>query len=313
MRRSGDFPSGYAFLMKGYKMYSSQTFLITGASGRLGKATIDFLLKKVPSSKIAALARDKNKAEDLKAKGIDIRIGDYTDYVSMTNAFKGIDKLLLISSSDMTDRAGQHINAINAAKEVGVKHILYTSVDIKSLPDSAIPMIIEDHYKTVNHLVNSGLTYTLLNHNLYADVLPMFIGEKVLETGIFFPAGKGKVPFTTRMDMAEAAANVLTSNGHESKEYAISSGVAYSMDDVAGLLSELSGKKVRYTDPSKEVYVDTLTKAGVPEAYIGMNSSFAEAIKLNEFDTQTASLENLLGRKPTSLKEYLKSVYFSNN
>lgn len=286
--------------------------LVTGSTGQLGKATIDFLLKKIPANSIAAMVRDENKAADLKAKGIDVRKGDYSDVSSMVKAFQGIDKLLLISSSDMTDRAGQHINAINAAKEAGVKHIVYTSVDLKDPVNSAISFVASSHMATVEHLAKSGMQYTLMNNSLYADVLPMFLGEKVLETGVFFPAGTGRVPFTSRLDMAEAAATILAGNGHEGKEYVIAADTTYSLGDVAHSLSELSGKMINYSSPTQEVYAETLTKAGVPDMYISFMGAFAKAIADNEFDTKKTDLEKLLGRKPTALKDYLKATYFSN-
>jgi len=287
--------------------------LVTGSTGHLGKAVINYLLKKVPANTIAALARDENKAADLKAKGVDVRMGTYNDYASLVSAFKGIDKLLLVSSNDMENRTRQQINTVNAAKEAGVQHILYTSVSIKDIKHSAIAVVTESHDKTAEHIKASGLAYTLLNNNLYADVLPMFLGDKVLETGIFFPAGNGKVPFATRDNMAAAAANILTSEGHENKEYAVSSDISYSFFDIADTLSELSGKQINYIDAPKDVYVETLTKAGVPEGYVSFFAGFAEAIKQNEFDLPNDTLETLIGKKPTSLKEYLQSTYFSNN
>lgn len=287
--------------------------LVTGSTGQFGKAAIDFLAKKLPANQIAAMARDEGKAAGLKAKGIDVRIGDYTDYQSMVRAFKGVEKLLLVSSSDMQDRGSHHIAAIDAAKESGVQHIVYTGAGMKDMLNSAISFISESHARTIEHIKNSGITYTLLNNNLYADVLPMFIGEKAPETGIFYPAGNGRVPFATRMDMAEAAANVLSTEGHENREYLISSDTTHSFEDISNIFSDLSGKRVQYTSPSKEVYVEQIVKTGVPEMYAGFFAAFAEAIKQNEFDIPDSTLERLLGRKPTSLKEYLQSVYFTNN
>ena len=116
--------------------------LITGATGHLGKATIDFLLKKgVSATNIVALVRDEAKAADLKALGVGLRKGDYNDAASLETAFQGIDKLLLVSSSDINDRTAQHLNAVNAAKKAGVKHIIYTSFQQKQghFPKSSSP------------------------------------------------------------------------------------------------------------------------------------------------------------------------------
>lgn len=283
--------------------------LVTGATGHLGAATVDFLLKTIPASQIAVLARDENKAVALKAKGVDVRIGDYKNYDSLVAAFKGADKVLLISSADLDDRFKQHKNAIDAAIEVGVKHLIYTGSDIKDITNSATGDIADVHNRTSNYLKESGLTYTLLNNNLYADVAPGFVGEKVLETGVYFPGGEGKVPFATRSDMAEASAHVLITDGHDNKEYAIAGDVAYSFGDIAQLISEISGKEITYTSPSTDEYKQALTAAGVPEFYVGMLSDFAQAIKDTEFDTQNSDLEKLIGRKPTPLKDYLRGVY----
>lgn len=287
--------------------------LVTGSTGHLGQAVINYLLEKVPVNSIAALARDENKAADLKAKGVDVRIGTYDDYDSLVKAFKGIDKLLLVSSNDIQNRSKQQIDAINAAKEAGVQHIIYTSANNRNPKDTAIPFIADSHTATEEYLKNASINYTILRNNLYADVLPLFLGEQVLETGVFFPAGNGKIPFANRLNMAEATANILTSDGHENKVYALSSDISYSLTDVANVLSALSGKTVNYVDPTKEVYVETLTNAGVPELYIGMFAGFAEAIKRDEFNLPDNTLEQLLGRKPTSLEEYLQTTFFSNN
>lgn len=284
--------------------------LVTGATGHLGRLTIEFLLNKVPANQIAALARTPEKAADLAAKGVEIRQGDYHDYASLVAAFKGVDKLLLVSSSDFNDRAGQQINAVNAAKEAGVKHIVYTSVaQNKNVASQSVKLITDSHLATDAHLKASGVAYTLLNNTLYADVLPMFVGEKVAETGVFFPAGNGRVAYATRENMAEAAANVLAGNGHENKEYDITGLEAISYADVAALLSEIFGKTISYTDAPLDVYVGVLKGAGVPDVFVEMLSGFATAIKNNELDVVSSDLESLLGKKPTTVAAYLRSLY----
>jgi len=282
---------------------------ITGATGHFGKAVIDFLLEKgTPANTIGALVRDREKATDFISKGISTRTGDYNDYSSLVAAFTGVDKLLLVSGSDIMNRLQQHKNVVNAAKEAGVKHLIYTSFVRKNDTEtSPIAVLAKSHIETEKLIKASGITYTILLNSLYADVLPMFLGEKVLETGVYLPAGNGKAAFTTRLDMAEAAAAVLTGNGHENKEHILAGNSNYSLNDVAVYLTELTGEEVAYTSPSADVYTNTLVNAGVPLEYAGMFAGFGAAIEQGEFETSTSELEALLNRKPTTRTEYLQS------
>jgi NAD(P)H dehydrogenase (quinone) len=135
------------------------------------------------------------------------------------------------------------------------------------------------------------------------------MGEKVLETGIFLPGGSAKAAFTVRNDMAEAAANILLENGHENAVYLTATNETNSFADIAAILSDLSGKQIHYTDPGTGVFIETLTNAGVPAEIVGMTAGFSQAIKEGEFFFENNDLENLLKRKPVSLKEFLASVY----
>lgn len=283
--------------------------LVTGATGHLGGIVIANLLKTVPASQIFALVRDENKAADLKAKGVNIRVGDYTNPASLEQAFAGIDKLLLISSDDFKGRLDQHKNAINAAKATGVKHIFYTSVTMKDVNTSPLKDFLSDHFASEEHIKASGLTYTFLQNNLYAEVIPMFLGPAVLETGVFFAAGDGKVAFASRTDLGEATANILTSAGHENKTYNLTGKVAYSFAEVAAILSDLSGKTVNYISPEREAFKAALAQFGLPEHIIAMSDGFAAGIKNDDFNIATNTLESFLGREETSLKAYLKATF----
>jgi NAD(P)H dehydrogenase (quinone) len=285
--------------------------LVTGATGHLGNAAIQSLLKKgVPANEIIALVRDKNKAAIFNNWGVQLKIGNYNDYNSLVDALEGVDKLFLISSNDVAaDTLLQHKNVINAAKENDVQYIVYISQEIKDDEITAIPFVIQVHRATAEYIKETGIAYTIFNDSLYADSIGKFAGEGFLENGIFFPAGDGKVPFVPRTDIGEAAAVVLTTPGHEYKTYAITGKDAYSFEDIAGFLTDITGKKVTYLRPDLDTYTEALGKAGVPKEVIGFLGAFSTAIRNGEFDTKRSDLENLLGRKPTELKEFLKIAY----
>jgi len=289
--------------------------LITGASGSLGKGVIKHLLKKTNAEDIAVLVRDAKKVEDLKSEGIDVQIGDYNNYESLIAAFKGVDKLLFISGSEFKGRSKQHENVVNAAKETGVKHVVYTSfLRNNETKTSPISFVVKDHIDTERWLKESGMKYTILKHNLYMDMLPLFIGDKVLENEMIYqPAGEGKAAFTLREDMAEVAAHILTTDGHENKEYDITADEAYSYKDIAVIISNITGKTISYVSPSVEEFNKTMTEAGVPMPFIGLFAGFSQGIEQGELEKTSSTIEELLGRKASSPQEYLKKVYTTVN
>jgi NAD(P)H dehydrogenase (quinone) len=236
--------------------------LVTGATGHLGNAAIQSLLKKgVPANEITALVRDENKAANLSEQGVQLKTGNYNDYNSLVDALEGVDKLFLISSNDVAaDTLLQHKNVINAAKENGVQHIVYLSQEVKDDETTAIPFVIQVHRGTAEYIKETGIAYTIFNDTLYADSIGKFAGEGFLENGIFFPAGDGKVPFIPRTDIGEAAAVVLTTPGHDYKTYAITGNTAYSFEEIAGMLSDITGKKVKYLNPDLDTYTERLER-----------------------------------------------------
>jgi NAD(P)H dehydrogenase (quinone) len=284
--------------------------LVTGATGSLGKAVVAELLKNTAAANIAVLVRDPAKAADLSSAGVTVLPGDYNDYASLEAAFKGIDKLYFVSGNDVAGRIPQHENVVKAAIAAKVGHVFYSSFDRKTEDgSSAIAFVAAAHLHTEELLKASGIPYTILKHSVYTDMLPMFMGEKVLETGIYLPAGKGKVAFATREDMGIAGAKLLLGTGHENKSYVLADEVSYSFDEVAAVLSELSGKTITYTTPTVAEYTAKMATAGVPAEYGQMFAAFAQAIDQGEFDFPDTTLEQILGRKPVSLKGYLKTAF----
>ncbi|MBL0911524.1 MAG: SDR family oxidoreductase [Bacteroidia bacterium] len=283
--------------------------LVTAAGSHFGKSSIDFLLKELPASDIAAMVRDPEKAADIAAKGVEVRKGDYFDPESLEKAFAGVDTLLFISSGDIQQRSEQHKNVVDAAVKAGVKHIVYTSTQRKSESGSPIQAVADSHLDTEKALKASGIPYTIMRNTLYMDMLPGFLGQQVLEQGVFLPAGDGQVSFAAREDMAEAAARLVLSAGTENRDIVIASDETRSFADVARILSEISGKTVPYHNPDVETYLGTMQAAGVPALYAGLFASFAQAAAIGEFAEPSAGLKELLGREPLRLEEYLHTVY----
>ncbi|HEY8561898.1 MAG TPA: SDR family oxidoreductase [Pyrinomonadaceae bacterium] len=282
--------------------------LVTGATGHFGGAALDFLLRKRNSEKTAALARDVQKAEGLRAKGIEVRRGDYFDYDSLVRAFAGVEKLLFVSSNDLTERVLQHANVIDAAKAANVERIVYTSV--LNPPENPYFTASRDHLETEKLLRDSGIAYTVLRNAFYFETMPMFLGG-VLETGEFaFPAGDARVSHASRLDMAEAAANVLLEAGHENKIYEIGANGSFSFQDIADALSELAGRPIAYVDVPLADFKAQLRENQTPAPIVEIIAGIAEAVRHGELNYPSADLENLLGRKLLTLKEFLRRTYF---
>ena len=215
--------------------------LITGATGHLGSATINYLLKKLPASQIAALVRDESKASDLKEKGVNIRVGNYDDTASLDKAMQGIEKVLLIAGTDEENRLRQHSNVVDAAKKAGVRCLAYTSRNMKDR-STLVNKLMEGHFQTEDYIKASGLSYYIFRNALYMDTIPQFVGgEKVFETGINLPAGEGRVAYALRSEMGEAIANVLSEDGCDNRIYKFTGSEAYTFGAVAAALTDLSG------------------------------------------------------------------------
>ncbi|HEX2968354.1 MAG TPA: SDR family oxidoreductase [Bacteroidales bacterium] len=285
--------------------------LITGSTGHLGTTVIGNLLKNgVPAKNIAALARNREKAEGLNELGIEIRFGNYDDYDSLKKAFINVERLLFISGSEVDKRDKQHHNIVKAAVETKVPHIIYTSFERRN-DDLNIPIafVTRTHIETERKILETGIPYTFLRNALYAEGLPLFLGDNVIESGVFFPAGDGRVPFTSRLNLAEATANILAGTGHENKSYYMVNTHNYSFYEIAAILSEITGKTIKYFCPSKEEFTESLRKKCVPEETIKGIVAWGDGISQGYFESEYSDLEMFLGRKPSDLKTVLSDMY----
>ena len=291
-------------------------YLITGATGGLGSSAVAHLSKDVDTSEIAVLVRDasSDKAKAYEAKGYELRVADYDNSDKLEAAFKDIEILYFVSASDIPSREPQHKNVVTAAKNAGVKHVVYTSPGRKDeSQDSPVAAVMDAHIKTEKWLQESGIAYTILRHNLYAEVVPMFLGEKealLNSKTVFLPTGEGKTAFASRDELAEAGAAVLKNHqAHENKTYTLDGLEAVDFTKIAAILTEVTGEEISYVSPDVDTFKTTMASYGVPEAAIGMMLSFSLGIAQGEFNSEENDLEKLLSRKPQDLKSFLQEVY----
>lgn len=282
--------------------------LVTGATGGLGKETIESLLTTFPAADIAALVRDISKATDLVQRGVDVRQGDYFNYPALVQAFQGIEKVLLVSSVAFTDRVSQHRNVIDAAKESGVKHLFYTSIQRST--DFVLQEVTESDLATEAYLKVSGLVYTILKNGYYFEGLGYLIGNEVPNAEIRFTAGEGKIAFVKRTELAAATATLLTGEGHENQEYTLTGSEAYSFHDIAQELSILAGRPITYQSIELALYIAQKVAAGFPEPVANFFAQWGAATKHGMLAETHDTVERLLRHNPTSLRQYLKTTYF---
>jgi NAD(P)H dehydrogenase (quinone) len=285
--------------------------LVTGATGGLGKTTIDKLVELVNPSKITAMIRDESKGRDLIDKGVHLVIGDYMNYDSLVSAFKGVDTVILISAPTFTDRDTQQRNAIKAAIASGVKRVIYTGIQRKEGSNYVIPMVTESDLDTEKALKESGLSYTIVLNNIYADVLDFLLGENPAQlSAVEFPAGNGRISFTTRKDLGAGLALLAVQEGHENKTYTFTNSESLTFSQIADIISELSGKTIKYEDVDRAAYVSKLAGNGLPEVVADFAAEWADAVREGELGEVYPILTELLGKYPTSLKDYLKEAFF---
>ena len=278
---------------------------ITGATGQLGQHVIESLLKTVPASQIVAIVRNPAKATALSQQGITVRQADYSDEAAFTTALQGIDKLLLISSSEVGQRAPQHRNVINAAQAAHVKFIAYTSL----LHADTSPLgLADEHVATEKMLAESGIAYALLRNGWYTENY-LASAPAALEHGVFIgAAGEGKIASATRADYAAAAARVISEDGHAGKIYELAGDTGWTLSQLAAELATQSGKKVVYQNLSEADFAAALKGVGLPAGLADMLAdSDTGASKGGLFD-DSHTLSKLIGRPTTSLADSVKGI-----
>ncbi|MEU0302903.1 SDR family oxidoreductase [Streptomyces sp. NPDC006175] len=273
--------------------------VVTGATGQLGRLVVEDLLTRVPAEQIVAAVRTPAKAADLAERGVQVREADYDRPETLTNAFEGADKILLISGSEVGRRIPQHQAVVDAAKNAGVSLLAYTSVlhaDTSTLP------VAPEHKVTEEAIKASGLTYSLLRNGWYNENYVPTAEQGVATGTIIGSAHGGRVAAASRADYAAAAAVVLTGDGHDNTVYELSGDTAWTMDDLAAEITAATGTKVVYQDLPAEEHAKALAGAGLPEPVVEMLVSIDAGTADGQLADTTGDLARLAGRPTTPVR-----------
>ncbi|MFT0875043.1 SDR family oxidoreductase [Rhodopseudomonas sp. G2_2311] len=278
---------------------SASRFLVTGASGQLGRLVIDGLLESVPPAQIGVLVRSEKAAAEFAARGLHVHTGDYGRPDSLKAAFTGVDRALLISSSEIGQRTAQHRNAIEAARQAGVKLLAYTSL----LHADTSPLgLAEEHRQTEAALKASGVPHALLRNGWYSENYAASIPAALAHGALLGSADGGRIASAARADYAEAAVRVLTAAEPQAgRIYELAGDPAYTLAEFAAELSKQSGKPVAYRDLPQADYEAALVGAGLPGPFAALLAdSDAGAAKGALFD-DSHTLSQLIGRPTTPI------------
>lgn len=273
---------------------------ITGATGHLGQLVIQDLLQRGFNPKdIVAVVRSKSKAQDLSAKGIQVKEADYSSSEALEKAFTGVENVLLISGSEVGQRLPQHTNVVNAAKKANVKLLIYTS--ILKADESKMALAVE-HLATEKVIQSSGVPFVILRNGWYIENYTQQMASFLEQGAVTGAAKEGRVSAATRADYASAAAAALLGKAKINSVYELG-GQAFTLPQLAETISQASGKNVQYQDMPASEYEKMLSSVGVPAPMAHVLADSDVGIVRSELFTDRKDLETLIGRPATTLKE----------
>lgn len=281
------------------------TYAVTGATGPFGRHVIEALLERgVAPSDIVAVARTPEKAADLADRGVQVREGHYDRPETLDSAFDGVQRLLLVSGSEVGRRVAQHTAVIDAARAAGVQRIVYTSAlraDTTDLP------IAPEHKATEAALRASGMPYTILRNSWYTENYTSMLDTYRERGAIVDATGDGRISAAPRADYADAAAAVLVADGHENAVYELG-GTAFTMKELAATVSDIIGTPISHQSISPAELADQLRTAGLDENTAGFVAALDEATAHGDLYTDSDDLARLIGRQPTPLADAIRAA-----
>lgn len=279
---------------------------ITGANGQLGQLVIQALLKQVNASELVALVRSPDKAQNLKALGVEVRLADYNQPDTLSRALKGVDKLLLISGSEIGQRVPQHQAVITAAKEAGVNLLAYTSL----LKADTSPLILASEHKVTEQAIkDSGLNFVILRNGWYNENYSENL-QGVLQSNVVAGAAQdGKFSTAARSDYAQAAANVLISpETHLGKIYELAGDNAFSLQEYAQIVAKQTQKGIEFVSLSAEDFSQALVSHGLPQGFADVLADSDLHARDGWLLDDNKALSKLIGRATTSIAQSVEAA-----
>ena len=281
------------------------TLLITGASGRLGRRVLELLLE-AKAGPLIAVTRTPEKLKDFARRGVEVRHGDFDQPQKLVKAFEGAERLLLISTDEVGIAGGRHRlhrAAIDAAVAAGVKHVIYTGAAAPY--PSEVDLVPNDHYRTEQALLASGLGWTVLRHNIYAEMILMALPNAVASGQLLSATAGGGRNYVTREDCARVAAAVLASKKYDGRFVDVTGPGPVTQDEIAAIASEVTGKPVKHIDVPADALRQGMMSAGVPQVVADLLTAFDVAASQGYHAVATPVVKELTGREPTSVREFL--------
>ncbi|MGG6177762.1 SDR family oxidoreductase [Pantoea allii] len=278
---------------------------VTGATGQLGRLVIEALRKKIAADHIVATVRSPAKAGDLAALGVVVREADYNKPETLAAAFKGVDKVLLISGSEVGQREAQHRAVIDAAKAAGVKFIAYTS--LLHTDTSPLSLGIE-HRATEAMLAASGVPYALLRNGWYTENYAASIAPALAHHVFLGAAGEGRISSAARQDYAEAAAEVMVRDDQAGKVYELAGDNSYTLAEFAAEIAAQSGEKVDYVNLPQAEFAAALKAAGLPAPLADLLADSDVGVAQGGLFDDSRTLSQLIGRPTTAYQDVIRTT-----